>query len=1353
MVKNGNGAQPPSMELLRPVDIRRIRKSLGLTQVEAGELLGGGPRAFSKYEGGTIRPSASTSSLLRLLDANPSAITALTGSKTVQIASDNVRPFQVSGEHVAALGARKLVLLVRKLLKTEAFDSNLPEFCIHVAENITAADGGEDGRIEWQGGPDRTDYLPNRLCQFQMKAGDISPSEAAADVQASSGVLKEMVERVLESGGTYIMLCGHSYTKQLIDRRRQAVIDKIIGCGLRIMNEQVQFRDADQIANWVNDRPTVAIWLLEQTQPGIVGPFKDWTHWAGRYEHDSSPWIEDSRLPEFRRSLHELIEEPKGVARVIGLSGVGKSRFALEALGPSMAKEGKDSSLSDIVLYTVESEVGPEAIHNGVQILVDAGVRAVVVVDKCSGRTHNEIAATCKRSGSRISLVTIDHDFTDKEKAYGDRVFLDHAPEEVVSVTIERLLPEIPSEDRRRLLKFSRGFPRIAQLLANAWLQEIPIASASDEDLISQIILGRNPRDPGLVLSVAQLVSTFNLVGFEGGAECDLDDLASLSDTITSEDIRVCVTELIDRGVCQQRGRLVVLQPKPIALSLAAAQWKRWSQAQWDDVLSGALTSDLRLRAAQQLALLNTRTIATKVVRHVCRLGGPFDSLDAIARIPNTEVISSLAEVDATIVAELIENVLTPLSTDELSRIDGDTRRHLVWALEKVSFLRGTFELGAKLLLDLAVAENESWGNNSVGQFKALFPALLADTEAPPGDRIRFLDDELQSEDRSRIEIVTEALIEGASVRSFTRSVGSETHGSRPSLESWQPKTWTEAWDYVTECGDRLAALAVRADDLGATARGGLGNRFREYVARGLIDKVEEWVGFVTAKTKYWPEALASLGDVFQYDADGLSSEVEERIRVLVDRLAPKTAEDRVKFLITEMPWDYPCDEKLSYDERNKRQGQAVEDLAIELLGSPQDLLAYLPSLSVSDQRQATAFGHYIAMHAENPIEWLEAARSVYTQAPPSQRNFSLLAGVASGLKTRRSNDFREFKKRASGSEELADCLPFVCLRAGIEDEDIGLVCAAVEADILSAGQLANWTLGGELAQRSPAIVAPLLTLLFVKGGSYYSIGLDVMGMYVHRDKNRLESLRPQLLLAAERVGSVGNESRNQVDSHHFKEMMVWLLDQGNQDRDASKVASELAAQLAENPRGSTERLTGSLLPKLLSEFPDIVWPHLSSAIADSKEKGWLLQMALGDRHSFRHDESPAILHLSEEMLFAWCHANPEVGPAFLAGVAPMLTSRDPTLPNRDFHPLTKRLLDEFGERGDVQSALSSNMHTFGWSGSLTTYFALYEQPIKLLEDHPSRHVRRWGRKMLQNIRRDIEREKDRDDEQDAHWD
>jgi HTH-type transcriptional regulator/antitoxin MqsA len=63
--------------LLEPEEIRRIRKKLGLTQEAAGELIGGGPRAFQKYEAGDGLPSQAIVSALVLLDNDPGALGVL----------------------------------------------------------------------------------------------------------------------------------------------------------------------------------------------------------------------------------------------------------------------------------------------------------------------------------------------------------------------------------------------------------------------------------------------------------------------------------------------------------------------------------------------------------------------------------------------------------------------------------------------------------------------------------------------------------------------------------------------------------------------------------------------------------------------------------------------------------------------------------------------------------------------------------------------------------------------------------------------------------------------------------------------------------------------------------------------------------------------------------------------------------------------------------------------------------------------------------------------------------------------------------------------------------------------------
>jgi hypothetical protein len=144
--------------------------------------------------------------------------------------------------------------------------------------------------------------------------------------------------------------------------------------------------------------------------------------------------------------------------------------------------------------------------------------------------------------------------------------------------------------------------------------------------------------------------------------------------------------------------------------------------------------------------------------------------------------------------------------------------------------------------------------------------------------------------------------------------------------------------------------------------------------------------------------------------------------------------------------------------------------------------------------------------------------------------------------------------------------------------------------------------------------------------------------------------------------------------------------------------------------------------------------------------------MVLGSGFAFVDRPQPSILSLPDDILFAWCHAHPDVGPAFVAVVAPVLTNRNPDAGDTTFHPITKRLLDEFGEREDVLRGLVRNMHTFGWTGSRTRYFALYEPPLRGLENHSIGAVRRWSKKMLSHLCSEINAASDEDDEEQASW-
>lgn len=63
--------------ILTPAEVTRIRKHLGLSQRQAGALLGGGPRSFQKYESGADWVTRAMANLLRLLDKDPSRLSEL----------------------------------------------------------------------------------------------------------------------------------------------------------------------------------------------------------------------------------------------------------------------------------------------------------------------------------------------------------------------------------------------------------------------------------------------------------------------------------------------------------------------------------------------------------------------------------------------------------------------------------------------------------------------------------------------------------------------------------------------------------------------------------------------------------------------------------------------------------------------------------------------------------------------------------------------------------------------------------------------------------------------------------------------------------------------------------------------------------------------------------------------------------------------------------------------------------------------------------------------------------------------------------------------------------------------------
>ncbi|MDD9962271.1 MAG: type II toxin-antitoxin system MqsA family antitoxin [Gammaproteobacteria bacterium] len=1344
------------MDELTPKEIREIRIAFGLTQVEAGERLGGGPRAFTKYESGTIKPAASLVNLLRILRENPAAIATL-GEKpppSVPGSSGETGPFEVMGAHVAALGTGAFRLLLEKLLHAEAQLHGLPRDGIHVPTNITAPDGGEDARIEWRGGPDRTDFLPSRSCRFELKSGKIGRARAGQGMLTADGGIKDMIRSAVEGDSCYIMLCGHAYTQKSIEEREGEILSVLSSAGMHVAERQVAFWDADRIAAWANHHVSVAVWVKSLAQPGTTGPFRPWSRWRERAEHGSSPWVGDRRLDEVRTFLDARVSQATSVGRVIGLAGIGKSRLTLEALGPDSANGKNALSLDHLVLYANESEAGSAAINSAVQTLADTGSRAIVVIDDCSSESHRRLAGMVATPRSHLSLLTIDNVETDPTSAEEKSTFrVRPAPSTVTETIVDRELPGIPSLDRRRLHQLSRGFPAVAVRVAQAWANNTPMPYAADDHFVDAFVTGRNDPEPRCAIRTAMLIATFGTVQHTA-QDTEVPVLAEWGRQVSADDMHAALERLIDRGVVQRRGRLVVIQPRPVAMRLAARQWREWTPDRRLELLGGDLDPRLKRNAASQLAWINDTDVAREAAKLFLSPKGPLDGLDRLSPPGNLEMLSSLSTIDPQRTVDCIGRTLNDVL--DLRTLPREVRRRLVHTLERIAFEPETFADAARLLLKLAVAETDAGpSNNATGQFAALFPVIQGATAADGKSRIAVLREAAKTNDPDQRAVVVEALLAGAKTQLFHRFVGAEVRGSKPALTPWLPLTEKEAADYITFFIERLAHESTALDDVGAAARTGLGRNLWSLIQIELIDVIEAAVIKVREAVGDWPEAVENLGRFLRVEGPDASPEVCARVRLLIESLQPKTLPDRIRNLVSGMSWEYPHGEDLGLEERSRRQLDAVRTVAEEALEQPAALAEHLPELCRESQRWASDFGEFLAERMDAPSEWLTRITDSLSLLPETERNFSLLVGFVKGLSAREPEVVATLKREVAASPNLAPALPAICVRLGLTEADIPLAIDALRAGILPPQSLNHWSFGDVVATVPGHSLAPLFDALSRHGADGFHVAVTLIGTLAEDDWQRVEEFRPQLLTMASLIANpTPASSRTHGIGFHGEQLFRWLLRKGRADDDACTLALTLSNAVAQGDAldGTIDRVS-PLLPDLLSGFPEIAWPLIGQQLIKPTAKAWELREALSETFTVHHSEvRPPVLALPPDALFAWCGAHPDNAPACAARMLPILTPGDAAPADSSLHPLFGRLLDDFGDREDVLEAAAANIHCYSWTGSVTTYFERFLAPFAQLANHPIPRVSRWAKRMVGRLEMEIEREQARDDEREVQF-
>lgn len=1245
--------------------------------------------------------------------------------------------FRVESKDINDLSAIQLTTLLKLLLHLEARRAGIAERAVDVALNITVADGGEDGRIQWVDGPKNTNFLPCRFVQFQNKATDMEPADCAKEIANADGSIKPMIDEVLGNGGAYILFITQELNKkQKLNSRISAIRKKLSEQGKPYATTAIiDIYDASKIEGWVNNYISAIVAVLNWVGRPLERGLKTWYDWGQHDEYRRFPFVTDEHRKSAVRGLRSLLSGQGKCARVIGLSGIGKTRLAFEVFRDISAHD----DLSKRVVY-VDANANP-SIVGLLSDWVQCGLEGIVVVDNCDISTHDKLRKEAQRADSKLSLLTLDYNFD--QAGNTEVIQLKRLPDEIIKQMIEPVYKsKIPDLDR--VITFAQGFPQMAVLLADARLDhEAEMGSLTDDVLAHKMLWGgRAPieKDEKILTGCA----LFDRFGFDEELSSEYEFIADKIVEVSSNDFFACVKRFEQRGLIDRRGRFARLVPKPLAIRLAADWWRRTRPQKQREIIESEMPGTLLDSFCDQISRLDFLPEVKTLTERLCGPQGPFGQAEVILSSRGSLLFRALVEVNPDATSKVLLNVLQLLTEQQLFAIDGDVRRNLVWALEKICFHETCFEAGAKSLLLLASAENESWSNNASGLFQQLFRTFLSGTEAPPMMRLILIDYALNSDKSSIRKLAVQALEKALDTHGGVRTIGAEYQGSGEPLVEWRPKIWQEAFDYWDQALNRLCNLVVVNDTLAPDAKTAIAYHIRGLMIYGRAESLDTIIKkIVKIDGPLWPAALSSIKDSLNYEGDKMPPEGKLKLEHWVSLLTPEDLPGRLKLYITNAPFEHEQREGGHFIDLAAEKAKA---LAIELSPVMESIIPHLDSLLIGEQRQAYWFATNLV---QADCKWepilTEAIERVIRLEKP---NIALLLGILNGIFICDSNRWQNAVDRLARIEGLIQYYASTICSGKATNEQLNTFIKFVAENKVNLNSANNFTYGRSLDHLPENIISRFVKELAMISDDAAWIALDILSMYCHGNQERWDLCRSTFKELILELPIDRNDTQTQMEMHHWRSIIDKLL-MTEDEEFAKKISSTIVQSCSDKlDFGDLRFYVKPVLRNIFKRYGRQVWPIFAAAIKNNTQpiRQYRLTQLLSAEDSFDKKVPSVLAELPDDLLRDWCVKEPVIAPEFVASATDVLmnTERGVVL-----SPRAQFLIDHFGDNDRVLSSLSANMGSFGWTGSLVPYYQSELAAIQILKNHNSSNVREWAQRMITYLEKMIEKEKRSDEEHD----
>ncbi|WP_254280715.1 ATP-binding protein [Haloarcula marina] len=311
--------------------------------------------------------------------------------------------FELEDEDIRRFSTHKTVEFFRKLLWAEASDTEIIQSSTHVPQRIHVKDGGIDAKVV-DATPSREDLIPSGTSGYQIKSSDLPPRKCRNEVtkDTDSTALKPRVERLLDQGGTYVLVIFEELVgkpskdgKDKLETRKEALVKEFADHGYP--NADVRVYDTAKLIGIINRFPALV------AQEKGLHHVQDHNIWKPRATQGAEKFVADGKRDSQIQTIQQAVRQPSNlcpVIRVTGQPGVGKTRLVFEALN--------EDDLRNRVIHATAREFDCSGVASRLQ--ADPEWSAIIVVDECSPDDHNHFNDQFGSRDDRLTLITISSD-------------------------------------------------------------------------------------------------------------------------------------------------------------------------------------------------------------------------------------------------------------------------------------------------------------------------------------------------------------------------------------------------------------------------------------------------------------------------------------------------------------------------------------------------------------------------------------------------------------------------------------------------------------------------------------------------------------------------------------------------------------------------------------------------------------------------------------------------------------------------------------------------------------------------------------------------------------------------------